>query len=375
VIDKLDSNTKGRCYVDVGAIVIVEGQSCTIESPSQSSVADLNSATPLAGGVLAFVELLGRSLLEHTIDRLHREHVKLTSLIVHPDLAASMPLFRRRLGDVTVRVADDPWAAIAQILETYWENGCDCVLVTKPTVYMDADIADLLDFHRQGRRSVTRASDREGPLDLWVMSCNPSEEVAGSSLTAALLQPDYFPASYFVKEYVRRISHMQDLRQLVTDAFLARCHLRPLGEQLRPGVWADQGVEIRRGVRIVGPAYLGARCTIGERAVITRFSNIERDCYIDYGTVIENSSVLPNTYVGVWLDVRRSVAHGNKLLNLERGVLVEVCDPRLLRSNVATRQVKRTAVPIPRHARENSVPQASVVNRIRSINTTTEFES
>jgi hypothetical protein len=335
----------------------------------------LNSATALAGGMFAFVDLLGRSLLEHILERLLRAHVKLTSLIVHPELASAIPVLRGALGNLTVRLADDPWPAVAEILENYWKSGCDCALVAKPTAYIEADIPDLLDFHRQAERAVTRASNREGPLDLWVMNCDPSQEIAGGALTAALLQPDFFPASYFLKEYVRRISHPRDVRQLVTDAFLARCHLYPLGEQRRPGIWVGRGVEVRRGARIVGPAYLGAGCTIGERVVITRFSNIERDSYIDYGTVIENSSVLPNTYVGIWLDVRRSIVHGNYLLNLERGLLVEVCDPHLLHSQLPAWRLKRTPAPVPKPTHETSPQKATIVNRIGSVNTTTEFES
>jgi hypothetical protein len=355
--------------VDVGAIVIVDTERRIDESPSPS-VAELNSAIAF-GGTLAFVDLFGRSLLEHLIERLVRAHVKLTSLIVHPELATSIPVFRGGLGNLTVRVADDPWPAVAEILENYSKNGCDCALIAKPTAYIEADIPDLLDFHRQAERAVTRTSDREGPLDLWVMNCDPSEEIAGGALTAALLQPDSFPASYFLQEYVRRISRPQDVRQLVTDAFLARCHLHPVGEQRRPGIWVGKGVEVRRGARIVGPAYLGAGCTIGERVVITRFSNIERDSYIDYGTVIENSSVLPNTYVGIWLDVRRSIVHGNHLLNLERDLLVEVCDPRLLRSQVPAQRLKRTPPCVPKPKHESSLPQATIV----AVNTTTEFES
>jgi carbonic anhydrase/acetyltransferase-like protein (isoleucine patch superfamily) len=360
--------------VDVGAIVIVDADRRTDESPSLS-IAELNSATAFAGGTLSFIDLLGRSVLEHIIETLLRAQVNLTSLIVHPDVGDSIPVFRDALKDLTVRVAEDPWPAVAQILKHYWKNGCSCALVAKPTAYIEADFPDLLDFHHQDRRSITRASDGEGPLDLWVMSCDPREEGAGSSLIAALLQPDYFPASYFVKEYVRRLSSPQDFRQLTTDAFLARCSLHPMGEQRRPGIWVDQGVEIRRGARIVGPAYLGARCTIGERAVVTRFSNIERDSYIDYGTVIENSSVLPNTYVGICLDLRRSLVLGNQLLNLERDVLVEVSDPRLLRSNLPVRRSKRPPASVTKPAHEKSLPRATIVNRIRSVSTTTEFES
>ncbi len=366
---------KGRCYVDVGAIVIVEEESRTDESPSPSSVADLTTAAPFAEGPIAFIDLLGRSVLEHTIERLRSMHVKVTSLIVPPHLATSIPVFRAPLGNVNVRVADDAWSAVVEILESYWKNGCDCAFIAKPSAYIEADLSDLLDFHRQGERTVTRASDREGALDLWVMSCDPAAETNGSSLTAALLHPDFFPASYFVKEYVRRISHPRDFRQLATDAFLGRCHLHLIGEQIRPGVWMDRGVEIRRGARIVGPAYLGQQCTIGERAVITRFSNVECDSYIDYGTVIQNSSILPGTYVGIWLDVRHSIVQGNKLLNLERDVLVEICDDRLLRSNLPACAPKRVPLRVPKPAYRSSPPQERLVDRIRSVNRRTEFES
>jgi carbonic anhydrase/acetyltransferase-like protein (isoleucine patch superfamily) len=361
--------------VDVGAIVIVEAKGRYDENSSQCSVVDANSTMSFAGETLAFAELLGRSVLEQTLDRLLAIDVKFISLVVHSDLAAAMPAFRRPLENLAVRIADDPWSAVAQILTEYGKNGCDSALVAKPTAYIEADLPDLLDFHRQGGRSVTRACDREGSLDLWVMSGNPLKEMGGSSLSGILCQGDSFPSSYFVKEYVRRISHPEDFRRLITDAFLSRCNLHPLGEQRRPGIWADRDVEIRRGARIVGPAYLGARCAIGERAVITRFSNIEHDSFIDYGTVVESSSVLPNTYVGVWLDVRHSIVQGNTLLNLERGVQVEVCDPRLLRFNAAVRQTKRSRVTAPEPKHETSRPRASIVDRIRSINTTTEFES
>ncbi len=361
--------------MDVGAIVIVEAQSGTDENSSPSSAADLSSAPRLGEGTLAFLDVLGQSLLEHAIDRLLAVQAKLTSLIVHSDVAPSMPSFRRPPENLAVRVTDDPWLVVRETLETYRISGCDCVLVIKPTAYIEADFLDLLDFHRQGQRAITRASDREGQLDLWVMNCNATAEAVNDSLDYSLLHPDFFPVSYFVKEYVRRISRAEDFRQLVTDVLLARCRLRPSGEQRRPGIWTDQEVDIHRGARIVGPAYLGARCTIGERAVITRFSNIERDSYIDYGTVIENSSILPNTYVGICLDVRRSIAQGNRLLNLERGVLVEVSDPRLLRPNGALKPSKQAPLLVPKQAYGSSLPQESVVNRIRSINTSTEFES
>ena len=53
--------------MDVGAIVIVEAQRWIDESPSPS-VAELDSATVFAAGTFAFVDLLGRCLLERIIE-------------------------------------------------------------------------------------------------------------------------------------------------------------------------------------------------------------------------------------------------------------------------------------------------------------------
>jgi len=69
--------------------------------------------------------------------------------------------------------------------------------------------------------------------------------------------------------------------------------------------------------------------------LITRCSNLESLCYIDYGTVIEDSSILTNSYVGIWLDVTHAVVSGNKLANVGRNVVLNISDSRLIRENMA----------------------------------------
>jgi hypothetical protein len=53
---------------------------------------------------------------------------------------------------------------------------------------------------------------------------------------------------------------------------------------------------------------------------------------VESGTVIEDSSVLANTNVGICLDVCHAVVNGGKLFNLERDVIVEISDSRVMRS-------------------------------------------
>jgi NDP-sugar pyrophosphorylase family protein len=80
--------------------------------------------------------------------------------------------------------------------------------------------------------------------------------------------------------------------------------------------------------------------------LITRCSNVESGCQIDYGTVVEDSSILSNSYVGIGLDLSHSIVDGSNLLNLERGVTLEIADPCVIRLNRIPRQEKNLRLPI-----------------------------
>jgi hypothetical protein len=73
---------------------------------------------------------------------------------------------------------------------------------------------------------------------------------------------------------------------------------------------------------------------------------VESFCEVDYGTVIENTSVLSNSYVGIWLDVSHAVVCGNKLLNLERDVTLDVNDASMLRKSIALRRDVSRVIPV-----------------------------
>jgi hypothetical protein len=72
-------------------------------------------------------------------------------------------------------------------------------------------------------------------------------------------------------------------------------------------------------------------------ALVTRFSNLERRCLVDYGTAIEDSSVLPYTHVGRGLDVAHAVVEGSRLVNLSRNVAVTIRDANLIGPTVSRR--------------------------------------
>ncbi|HLV89312.1 MAG TPA: hypothetical protein VKV39_20170 [Candidatus Sulfotelmatobacter sp.] len=366
--------------MEVGAIVVVEAESDKFDSAlsPQSGNERLGGSSGLLSEPIEFVELLGRSLVERAVEQFTGANIKST-LVLHRDILGLTPQFRRVPDDLDVYIADDIWSAIVSVLEAYASNGIDCAFLARPSAYSEASAADLLNFHCEGAQTVTRAADARGPLDLWVVNSSIGRQRDGGDWRNGLVTGDYLTESYFVREYTRRITEARELRQLVIDAFQSRCHLHPFGTQLRPGIWADSGVQVQRGARVVGPSYLGRNCIIGEGALITRSSNIESGSHVDYGTVVEDTTVLANTYVGMWLDVRHSLVSASRLLNLERDVLVRISDPSLIRSNRTDERgvSKRTTASAAESsdAKDSRAEQYPLKRNVHVMNATAEFES
>jgi len=64
--------------------------------------------------------------------------------------------------------------------------------------------------------------------------------------------------------------------------------------------------------------------------VVTRCTVIEHGAYVDCGTVVENSTVLPSAYVGAGLDLAHSVVGMGRIANLRRNTTVEIPDRNLI---------------------------------------------
>ena len=64
---------------------------------------------------------------------------------------------------------------------------------------------------------------------------------------------------------------------------------------------------------------------------------------MDYGTAVEDSSILPFTYVGRALDVSDAVVDGNRVVNLSRNVVVTIEDPKIMGRSASDRRRFRYA--------------------------------
>jgi NDP-sugar pyrophosphorylase family protein len=293
---------------------------------------DVSGPQNLVDRPLAFLELLGRSTLERTVEQLQAVEVEATAVLAHWDVFSTMPALRSSFDNVAIMASVDLGFQVALTLKEFAEKGIEHAFVVRPNAYCEADMAEMLACHRDGQALMTRASDTEGPLDFWVVDCDAAWQPRISYWEEGMFGGMLRQGSYFVKQYSKRISHPRDLRTLVVDAFTGRCQIRPSGKEVNPGVWLEEGAQVYRGAQVAGPAFVGRACTIRENTRVATFSNIESCSYVDYGTAIEDATILPNTYVGIGLDVRNSVVQGNRLLNLTRDVVIDIADPGLFHS-------------------------------------------
>jgi hypothetical protein len=130
--------------------------------------------------------------------------------------------------------------------------------------------------------------------------------------------------------YVNRLRTSFDLRALGLDVLQHKNQITPLGEEIKPGVWAGKGVRIHKSARVLAPAYLGDFSQVHAGAVLTRGAVLEHHAAVDCGTVVEASTLLPFACVGAGLDLAHGVVGFKRLHHLRRGALIEVSDSKLI---------------------------------------------
>jgi NDP-sugar pyrophosphorylase family protein len=274
---------------------------------------------------LALFDVLGRSVLLRTMDRLHEAGVAEISVLA--DCASLASCVGPEHGKVITA-------------EIFWEEALrdvrrlshqsEAVFVVRLGGWAELDYAALAAHHRRRNAAVTRACLQHGePLDVFLVSSSARSEAA-ALLRGELRDERIAPVLYKSDVYANRLESAADLRHLVLDVFAGSSTIVPSGRQLRPGVWVGAGARIHRDARLLAPAFVGNCCNVHRGAVVTRGSSMEHDCELDCAAVLDNSSLLPNTRIGAGLDVEQAVVGLRHVYSLKHNVDVKVEDHRLV---------------------------------------------
>ncbi len=276
---------------------------------------------------LALLDVLGRSVLMRTLDRIRATGVSEISVICDTD-----PLPPR------TGAAGCKFSVVNP--EGFWEEALrqfrslashsEYVLVLRLGAWAELDFAAMVNQHRRSASSVTRAySPRNEALDMFVVS-SESQLEATALLRGELCDQGFVAAPHITSGYVNLLSDPACLRNLVLDSFAGESAIFPCGRELRSGVWVGRGARVHREARVLAPAFIGSCCKVRRAALITRGSSLEHHSEVDCATVIDNSSVMPYTRVGAGLDVEHSVVGFRQVHSMTRQATVEIHDPRLI---------------------------------------------
>ncbi|HET7748691.1 MAG TPA: hypothetical protein VFK81_04875 [Terriglobales bacterium] len=330
--------------MDLAAIIIVGAHPGEGESAGNSRGPAVNHEV-FADIPIALLDLLGKSVAHHVADRLRRAGVEAVAALTGNGVCEEA-----NRGDSQAQLsclpANELWRAAEEAFSAYASEGVENILLLRLGPYAEFDLDTLLRFHSGRRQNATVIFDQaEGPLDAAVVQA--ARRTDATFLIRNGLRATRLPSEpYIMPGYVNRLENARDLRRLAQDALLMRCGIRPQGREIKPGIWVGEHAHIHRTARVLAPAFVGTRAKLRAASVVTRGSVVEHHAEVDCGTVLEDTTVLPYTYVGPGLDASHSVAGFGRLVHLRRAAEVEIADSRLLgtvSNSAAWRTIKSAA--------------------------------
>lgn len=311
----------------ISAIVTIAGSAHDGQAEMLGAAAVSSSASVL-GAPIAFWDVLGRSVLGRTVDRLRTAGISDISVVAE---GAGTPFSLATGAFDEPSTATGFWPTWDRIVSRSLEQGAEMLLFVRLGTYAEFELSDLVRFHRETASSLTQVCDAHGALDLVLVDGDDLRRSSGT-YRRRLSRMISGRRRFRFSGYCKRLTHVGDYRCLVQDALLGRCELRPIGTQVRPGLWIAPETNVDGAALVNGPAYIGANVRVHEGVTVSGGSNIEKHTEIDCGTTVQGCSVLSHTYVGVGLFLENAVIAGSKLFHLGRNIELEIEDGRLIGS-------------------------------------------
>lgn len=163
-----------------------------------------------------------------------------------------------------------------------------------------------------------------------------------TDLLVALQQVEKSVYGYVMDGYWNPLLNFTDY-QAAQLAVLANASRTPLAEpgqrirhpyleagEMQPGIWVGPNSIIHPTAQLRPPLFIGAGCRIGPNTELGPETIIGAGTVLDEGVTIQQSTVLPRTYIGQFLHLSQRIAHRTDLIDIASGINVQIADPWLL---------------------------------------------
>lgn len=278
----------------------------------------------------ALLPLLDRPFVQHVIESLSAQGAREFDIVLseHPEL------FEALLGDgtrwgvcITYHLARDPehpWS-ILKVLRPPADPAVPVLLASAETLpavdFSRAPAGSLLFFHGEAANWTGW-----GWLPWSVLVALPSDS-AGAGVPATLIAAGATTITVPACLSSRTLAELlRSSREFFANRFPG---LLCRGREVEPGIWLSRNVQIHPGARIESPVYIGENSRIG-RGVVGPGVVVGHDCVLDDDSQVQESLILPGSYIGGGLEVHDSLVDRNCLVNFRVGAVVMVSEDFIL---------------------------------------------
>jgi NDP-sugar pyrophosphorylase family protein len=281
-----------------------------------------------------------RPVLHHLLNLLRRHEVQDVGINLHvaPEMIQRYFEDGSALG-MNIRWSHEPellgTAGGTKKLEDFWEG--EAILVTSGDGLHDIDVTALLGHHRRtGALATLAVTPVTDPSSYGVVILDrdtrvkgfqekPSRDEARSDLANCgvyVVEPELLerlPADTFVDfgsdiwpslvaagepiyahtttAYWNDVGDLDALRNGILDAVLGHVRVEIPGEEIAPGIWAEDGVRLNADAQIDAPVVLGRNVVVEQGAQIRGPAVIGADCHVGKEAAIRRAALLPGSVV------------------------------------------------------------------------------
>jgi len=241
--------------------------------------------------------------------------------------------------DMEIRWSHEPellgTAGGTKKLERFW--GGEAILITSGDGLHDIDVTALLGHHkRTGALATLAVKPVQDPSSYGVLILDrdtrvrgfqekPTRDEARSDLANCgvyVIEPelleripkdtfmdfgsDLWPTlvaagepifAYTTMAYWNDVGDLDALRNGILDAVLGNVRVEIPGEEISPGIWAEEGCEIHPDAQVDGPVVLGRNVVVQAGAQVRGPAVIGADCRVGREAAIRRAALLPGSIV------------------------------------------------------------------------------
>jgi mannose-1-phosphate guanylyltransferase/phosphomannomutase len=123
------------------------------------------------------------------------------------------------------------------------------------------------------------------------------------------------------------VGNLSEYRRAQCDFLDGKVGFLPPGEQIRPGVWVEEGARIGSGVKLEAPCLIGRRSRIAAGSLIGAYTVIGKDARIGPGGSLRNCVLWDNVTVGKRVRLENCVighgAHVTESISMYEGSVIQ----------------------------------------------------